>query len=128
MYPRTNYEMTQDDLDAILDACKPTPVMFISGGQPMGGSPQENANAAWARLGVKMGFDHMTVQPVSGKGTRFFSAVPNETEEAKVERLAREATTKRNSEIARLRDEILDRQKQLDDIQRGTTNGIEEER
>ena len=28
-YPRTNYEMSKDDLDAILAACKSTPVMMI---------------------------------------------------------------------------------------------------
>ena len=52
-------------------------VMFLSGGQPMGPSTQENANAAWGRLGAKMGFDAMTVQPVRGKGQRFFTAVPS---------------------------------------------------
>ena len=38
MYPRTNYEMTQEDLDRILDACNPVPYMPRSA--------QENANAA----------------------------------------------------------------------------------
>jgi len=68
------FEMSEDDLAKLLDACKPTPVMFLSGGVPMHRSPQENANAAWANLGKKLGFDHMTVKPVSGKGQRFFTA------------------------------------------------------
>lgn len=70
---RREFEMTQAQLDKILDACKPTPVMFLSGGVPMGSSQQENANAAWAALGDEMGFEHMTVQP-SGRGDRFFTA------------------------------------------------------
>ena len=119
-YPRTNYEMTQADLDAILEACKPTPVMFLSGGQPMGGSPQENANRAWAALGEKMGFDAMTVQPISGKGHRFFSAVPSETNEARAERILRESEEKRLQDIGRLQDEIMEQHKRLDDLQRGT--------
>ena len=76
MNPTVDYEMTQADLDAILSACKPTPVMFLSGGIRIGGSPQENANTAWAALGAKMGFDYMTVEP-TGRGDRFFSAVSN---------------------------------------------------
>jgi hypothetical protein len=42
MYPRTEYEMTEDDLVMLLDACKPTPVMMI--GNYTGSTPQENAN------------------------------------------------------------------------------------
>lgn len=116
MYPRTNYEMTEGDLKAILNACRPTPVMFVSGGHNIGGDPQENANTAWGALGKKMGFDYMTVQPISGKGQRFFSAIPSETEEARKERLEREATETKRREIARLTDEITDRQQKLADL------------
>ncbi len=94
--------MTQEDLDQILDACKPTPVMFISGGIQIGGDPQENANRAWAKLGEKMGFDPMTVRPLAGKSTRFFTAVPSETPEQKTEREKREKKEKREKEKARL--------------------------
>lgn len=73
---RQLYEMTQADLDKILDACKPTPVMYLSGGKPMYNSPQENANAAWVELGDRMGFDGMTVQPAGRGGMRFFTAEP----------------------------------------------------
>jgi predicted TIM-barrel fold metal-dependent hydrolase len=69
------FEMTQEQLDKIMDACKPTPVMYLSGGQPMCRTPQENANSAWEKLGKEMGFDGMTVKP-SGKGIRFFTADP----------------------------------------------------
>ena len=76
MLPRTNYEMTDEDLNRLLDACKPTPVMMV-GGVPAK-SRQENANNAWELLGEKMGFEYMTVRLISGKGPQFFTAVPSE--------------------------------------------------
>ena len=76
---RKEYEMTQADLDKILNACNPVPYMVFGGRPPR--SPQENANDAWAELGRRMGFDHMTVRP-TGRGDRFFSAVPNASREA----------------------------------------------
>ena len=72
MTTRTNYEMTEEDLKVILEACKPVPMIMLQCGTPR--SPQENANAAWRALGEKMGFDHMTVKP-NGKGPRFFTAI-----------------------------------------------------
>lgn len=81
MYPRTEFEMTEQDLKELLEACKPTPVMFLTGGTPMYDTPQENANRAWAALGKKMGFNSDTVEP-AGKGQRFFTAVPCQVEEA----------------------------------------------
>jgi hypothetical protein len=114
MYPRTEYEMTDDDLQKILEACKPTVVMKI--GNYVGASPQENANRAWASLGEKMGFDYMTVRPIPGKGERYFSAVPSETAEQKTERLAREVMEKRQAAITRLTAEIADRQAKLDEL------------
>lgn len=75
---RKEFEMTQDDLDKILKACKPVPYMVVGGHAPR--SPQEKANAAWAELGSCMGFESMTVKPVAGKGQRFFTAVPSEEE------------------------------------------------
>lgn len=74
---RKEYEMSDEDLKKILDASKPVPYMIIGGVVPR--SPQENANAAWAELGSRMGFDYLTVQPTN-KGMRFFSAVPIEQE------------------------------------------------
>ena len=67
--------MSQEQLDILLEACKPTPVMYLSGGHPMHRSLQENANDAWEKLGKEMGFKHMTVKP-KGKNIRFFSAEP----------------------------------------------------
>jgi len=70
-----NFEMTQEQLNEIMDACKPTPVMYLSGGKPMFNSRQENANYAWEKLGDELGFKYMTVRP-NGRGDRFFSAEP----------------------------------------------------
>lgn len=72
---RKEYEMTEDDLKELLSACKPVPYIMVGGVTPR--SPQENANAAWARLGKKMGFKPMSVRPSRG-GDRFFSAEPIE--------------------------------------------------
>lgn len=116
IYPRTNYEMTQADLDIILAACVPTRVMMIGGST--GSSPQENANRAWAALGEKMGFDHMTVRPEPGMGHRFFTAIPSETEEQKAVRVASEAEAKRLHEIEVLESEIKDRKDRLDVLYR----------
>lgn len=113
MYPRTEYEMSAQDLEEILDACKPVPYMIVGGMEPT--SPQENANRAWARLGEKMGFDWNTVQPSKG-GDRFFSAVPSETPEHKAARLQREADEKRKVEIAELTEAIAAKQKRLDEL------------
>jgi len=73
---RKEYEMEEADLNKILDASKPVQYIIFGGKPPR--SPQENANNAWAELGHRMGFDHMTVQPTS-KGDRFFTAIPNTT-------------------------------------------------
>lgn len=74
MYPRINYEMTEEDLEKLLEACKPT--LAIKVGDYIPASPQENANRAWQALGVKMGFDFETACLIRGKGNRFFSAIP----------------------------------------------------
>lgn len=116
MAATTQYEMTQADEKELLAAMKPTPVMFLSGGQPMFRSQQENANDAWAALGKKMGFDHMTVRPIPGKGQRFFSAVPNESEAQRAERVAREGEDKKRAEVKRLEGVVADAQAKLAQI------------
>jgi len=113
MYPRTEYEMSEADLKKLLKAFKPTPVMFISGGQSIGGNQQENANDAWQALGKKMGFDYMTVRPIPGKGNLFFSAVPSENEIQKAEREMKEAEEIRLTRIKILESEIADRKEEL---------------
>jgi len=111
MYPRTEYEMTQADFDTLMEAMKPVPMIMLQCGNPP--SQQENANKAWAALGKKMGFDSDTVQPIRGKGQRWFSAVPSEHEDARKERLAKEAEQARLREIAFLSEEIKEREVKL---------------
>lgn len=117
MMPRVNYEMSESDLRQLLDACKPTPVMYLSGGVPLGSSPQENANRAWGDLGRRLGFDWNTVRPIDGKGNRFFSAVPLETPEQTREREEREAAEKRDREIRELRSEIVRLTERLEQLE-----------
>lgn len=115
MYPRTNYEMSDADLERLLEACKPVPYMVIGGMPPP--SQQENANRAWAELGSRMGFDSMTVEPIQGKPMRFFTAVPNETEEQKALRIQRELEDAKAAEIGRLKQEIEVRENRLAELQ-----------
>ena len=69
---RKEFEMTDEQHKKLLDACKPVPYMVFGGIEPR--SPQENANDAWRELGRELGFDAMTVRPVAGKDTKFFTA------------------------------------------------------
>lgn len=103
IYPRTRYEMTEEDLAILLHAMRSDPVMKL--GEHWTGEArerQERANAAWKALGDKLHFDHMTVEPIEGMGNRFFTAVPSENDEQKKERMAREAEHAKEAEIARL--------------------------
>ena len=105
MNPRVNYEMMEADFEKILNACKPTPVMYLSGGTPLGSSPQENANHAWEELGKRMGFDYMTVRP-DGRGKLFFTAVPTDTPAQCQEREDRERLDAKRAEVSRLEREV----------------------
>lgn len=73
---RKEYTMSQEQRNSLLDACKPVPLMYLSGGVPMGPSPQENANAAWRKLGEEMSFKWDTVRPLPGSCDKHFSAEP----------------------------------------------------
>ena len=68
------FEMTEEQYKEIMDACKPTPVMYMSGGKPLFNTPQENANHAWEKLGKELKFKFMSVRPALGKGPKFFLA------------------------------------------------------
>ena len=102
MYPRINYEMTEENEKVLLNACKPTPVMKIMGGT----SQQENANNAWKALGRKMGFDYVTVRPINGKGTRYFTAVPSENETQRKERIGKEQREAKRLKVIELQKDI----------------------
>lgn len=71
---RKEFEMTEAQLGVLMEASKPVPLIMLQCGMPSGA--HENANNAWASLGRELHFNHMTVKPVSGKGTRFFTAIP----------------------------------------------------
>lgn len=79
---KRDFEMTEADLQKLMDASKPVTYMVFGGRAPS--SPQENANAAWAELGRRMGFDPMSVES-NGKGDRFFRATPAPSEPAYLE-------------------------------------------
>ena len=69
---RKEFEMSEQDMNDLLDACKSAPLIMLQCGTPP--SPQEMANRAWEKLGDKMGFDHMTVKPVDRIYPRVFTA------------------------------------------------------
>ena len=71
---RKTFTMTEEQKDTLLAAMKPTPVMYLSGGTPMGPSQQDNANAAWRKLGKEMGFDGMTVEAIPNECDLHFTA------------------------------------------------------
>jgi hypothetical protein len=68
------FTMTEEQYQAILDASRPTTLMYLSGGQPMGSSPQENANSAWQSLGSELGFDWQSAKPANNGNPRQFYA------------------------------------------------------
>lgn len=65
---RKEFEMSEKQLEEILEACEPVPMIMLQCGTPS--SPQENANRAWDSLGAEMVFDGMTVQP-NGSDRKF---------------------------------------------------------
>ena len=72
---KKDYEITEEQLKALMDSSKPIPMIALQCGGPR--TIQERANDAWCALGNTMGFDYRTVRP-NGKGDRFFSAEPTD--------------------------------------------------
>lgn len=70
------FRMSDEQLQRIKDASKPTPAMYLSGGTPMFNSPQENANAAWKALGQEMGFKWDSGRPANTGDEHDFLAEP----------------------------------------------------
>ena len=66
------FEMSQEQMDRLMECSKPVPLIAIHCGMPP--SPQANANTAWAALGKEMGFESMTARPIKGKDTKCFTA------------------------------------------------------
>lgn len=71
------FEMTPEEMDEILRINKEggDPVMFLSGGVPLGRSLREKINDYWKSLGEKYGFDYLTVKG-PGKTNLHFYAKP----------------------------------------------------
>ena len=69
------FKMSEAQHALLLEASKPTPVMFLSGGKSMFRSQQQNSNDAWRKLGAEMSFDWNTVKACS-QGERYFMAEP----------------------------------------------------
>ena len=65
---RREYEMTNEQLERITKASK----------RPLHRRQRRGANDAWAALGRELAFEHMTVLPVRGKASRFFTAEEEE--------------------------------------------------
>jgi len=74
---RQEFEMTDEELSKILDACVPIPYIIVGGIPPS--SPQQRANDAWRALAAERGFDWETVKPIVGKGQKWFTAELVET-------------------------------------------------
>jgi hypothetical protein len=74
---KQEFEMTQEEMDNIIAINKGggDPVMFLSGGIPMGSSLHEKINQYWEILGNKYGFKPLTAEG-SAKGKLFFLAEP----------------------------------------------------
>lgn len=77
------FEMSETQHKQLLEASKPTPVMFLSGGKSMFRSQQQNANDAWRKLGAEMGFDWDTVK-ACGQGERSFMAEGTNEEDGEI--------------------------------------------
>ena len=80
---RKEFEMTQEEMNEIITINKEgrDPVMYLSGGAPIGRSLQEKINDYWKKLGNKYGFEPLSAQG-SSKGGLFFTALALEEKEA----------------------------------------------
>ena len=72
---REEFKLTEEEYQKILDINKEggDPVMYLSGGIPLGRSLQEKINDYWKILGLKYGFKPMGITP-SNKGKLYLIA------------------------------------------------------
>ena len=68
----TEFEISDKDLQELMRAAQSAPMVALQCGMPS--TSQERVNAAWERLGEKMGFDHTTVRPSRHNKPHFFWA------------------------------------------------------
>ena len=69
---RKEFELTDEQFAELKEASQPTPAMWLSGGQPMFDTPQENANRFWKKLSTELGFKWDSAE--AGKDARHFTA------------------------------------------------------
>lgn len=74
---RKEFELSDEQFAEIVKINKEggDPVMFLSGGKPMGKSLQEKINDYWIKLERELGFDRFTIEPIT---KRKFTAVVKE--------------------------------------------------
>ena len=72
---RVEFKITEEEYQEILEINKKgsDPVMYLSGGIPLGRSLQEKINDYWKTLGLKYGFKPMGITP-SNKGKLYLIA------------------------------------------------------
>jgi hypothetical protein len=70
---RREFTLTIEQLEMLKEATKPLPRIMVGGKFPP--TQQERANMMWILLGQTIGFDGRSVQPVEGKGERYFTAI-----------------------------------------------------
>lgn len=102
MTEKQRFEITEEELSELLKACRPTPVMYGPGGVSLFGTPQENANAVWRRLGAKYGFQWDSCTPAEAGNQRAFMAypIPVMTEKEKAHRAELAAKMEREAQAA----------------------------
>lgn len=77
---RKTFKLSKEEFDGIIAINKEggDPVMFLSGGIPMGRSLGEKINDYWMEMGEKHGFDWKTIEPgnPTSDGELTFTAIP----------------------------------------------------
>lgn len=66
---KKKFTVNDKQFQKILDINKEggDPVMFLSGGVPMGKSKQEKINDYWVELGNELRFDWRTIEPIDNR-------------------------------------------------------------
>lgn len=73
MPKRERYHLSAAQMERLLEASKPSPMIMLQCGNPM--SPQEKSNLVWISLGKEMGFQAMTVKPDGSGDAHAFTAL-----------------------------------------------------
>jgi len=82
------FRLTDEELQKLLDASRPTPVMYLSGGTPMFEAPEDCANRVWRELGKVHGFIWESAEPALTGDPHDFYAESLRPEEPIIEQIA----------------------------------------